>query len=148
MSRPLWPHRAARIWLAAALLLLVFPLRRWIAAPSHRLLTLPATPVDHNDREAARQWLFLWQARAFVPPGSSYTVLGPSPDVEMNLFMISLGLFPRAQGLPSSYYGVPAPEVGGQARYVLAFRRAAPPGLELRRSLDEGAVYERPAATK
>jgi hypothetical protein len=100
--------------------------------------------MDRTDGEAARQWLFLWQARALLPPGTSYTVLGPNPEIEMNLFMMSLGLFPQAEGLPSSYYGVPTPNVGARARYVLVFRRTPPPGLEPRGTLDEGAVCERP----
>ena len=132
------------LWLAGASLLLVFPLRLWIRAAPRDLLARQISPLDHTDGAAARQWIFLWKARTIVPPGTTYTVIAPTRDVEMNLFMMSLGLLPEAEGLPSSYYGVPTPEIGFRARYVLAYQSALQPGLHLPRAVfTDGTVYER-----
>ncbi len=131
------------LWLAGASLLLVFPLRLWIRAAPRDLLARQISPVDHTDGAAARQWTFLWKARTVVPPGTTYTVIAPTRDVEMNLFMMSLGLLPEAEGLPSSYYGVPTPN-GFRARYVLAYQSALQPGLHVPRAVfTDGTVYER-----
>ena len=132
------------LWLAGASLLLVFPLRLWIRAAPRDLLAQQISPVDYTDGAAARQWIFLRKARTVIPPGTTYTVIAPTRDVEMNLFMMSLGLLPEAEGLPSSYYGVPTPETGFRARYVLAYQSALQPGLHLPRAVfTDGTVYER-----
>ena len=132
------------LWLAGSSLLLVFPIRLWIRAAPRDLLARPTTPVDHTDGAAARQWIFLCKARTVLPPGTTYTVIAPTRDVEMNLFMMSLGLLPEAEGLPSSYYGVPTPKIGFRARYVLAYQSALQPGLHLPRAVfTDGTVYER-----
>jgi hypothetical protein len=134
-------------WLTGAILLLAFPARFWIRAAPPRLLTA-ATPLDATDPAAARQWLFLSRTRATVPRGATYTVIAPTKDVEMNLFMLSLGLLPEAQALPSSYYGVPASE-GNRARFVLVYEEARrPEGLRLRESFPEGKVFERSGAPR
>jgi hypothetical protein len=133
--------------LVESFVLLLFPLRHWIRASPREPLAAPATPLDRTDGVAARQWLFLRQARTTVPPGETYTVVAPTRDVEMNLFMMSLGLLPEARGLPSSYYEVPTPEIGSQARYVLAYENAPASGrVRLRAVFAEGQVYERQAA--
>lgn len=136
------------LWLAGASLLLVFPLRLWIRAAPRDLLARQISPVDHTDGAAAGQWIFLWKARTVVPPGTTYTVIAPTPEVELNLFMMSLGLLPEAEGVPSSYYGVPTP-IGFGARYVLAYQSALQPGLHLPRAVfTDGTVYERRAPSR
>lgn len=133
------------VWLAGSLLLLVFPARFWTSDAAKDPLSAPVTPLDRTDASAARQWLFLRRAATIVPPGATYTVIAPAGDVEMNLFMMSLGLLPRARPLPSSYYSVPAPQIGSRARYVLAYQNAAVGGpIRVRAVFDEGRVYERP----
>jgi hypothetical protein len=132
------------LWLLGASLLLVFPIRLWIRAAPPDLLARPTTPVDQTDGAAARQWIFLRKVRTVLPPGATYTVIAPTRDVEMNLFMMSLGLLPEAEGLPSSYHGVPTPKIGSRARYVLAYQSSLPPGAPLPRAVfTDGTVSER-----
>ena len=131
------------------MLLLAFPVREWIRTAPHSVLVRPVTPVDGIDPAAARQWTFLRRARAVVPAGATYTVTAPTRDVEMNLYMMSLGLLPDARGIPSSYYGVSTAERGARARYVLAYDN--PPMSEdvrLRAGFPEGNVYERPGSAR
>ena len=133
-------------WLAGSLLLLLFPARFWIREASRDALSAPVTPLDRTDDAAARQWIFLRRAATIIPPGATYTVIAPTLDVEMNLFMMSLGLLPGARPMPSSYYEIPAPNVGSRARYVLAYQNAAVVGpVRVRAVFDEGRVYERPS---
>jgi hypothetical protein len=135
--------RASVFWLAGAMLLLVFPIRSWIRYAPRDLLPRTVTPLDGSDPTAARQWLFLWQARTAVPPGATYTVTAPTSDAEMNLFMMSLGLLPEGLGLPTSYYGFRTP-AGAHARYVLTYQGKPPPGrVRVRAVLRDGHVYER-----
>jgi len=136
------------LWLWGAVLLLAFPVRDWIRAAPDSVFLRPVTPLDGIDPAAARQWTFLRRARAVVPAGATYTVIAPTRDVEMNLYMMSLGLLPDAQGFPSSYYGV-STEQGARARYVLAYEN--PPLSEearVRAVFPEGSVYERPGSPR
>ncbi len=137
-----------RIWLAAALLLCLFPLAPRLARPLDGQLRRPLTPVDLTDTERARQWLFLDSCRPLLPPGSSFTVLADDPRTEMALFMMGIGLFPSSQPLAHSYYFVPTPDEAARARYVLRYQPApsAPePGLRLVARVPGGALYERAA---
>jgi hypothetical protein len=141
-------NRTPGVWLAGAMLLLAFPILYWSRAVPGQLIAAPVTPLDGSDSAAARQWSFLRRARAVVPAGATYTVIAPTRDVEMNLYMMSLGLLPDARGLPSSYHGI-STEDGEHARYVLAYED--PPLSEearLRVVFPEGKVYERPGAPR
>ncbi len=84
-----------------------------------------------------------------MPAGATYTVIAPTRAVEMNVYMMSLGLLPSARALPTSYHGVSTTEHGSRARYVLAYDN--PPLAEEARLLavfPEGNVYERPETPK
>lgn len=132
------------LWLTGSLALLVFPARAWIRESGPGAFSRPVTPLDRIDAAAARQWLFLRRAATVVPRAATYTVVAPTSDVEMNLFMMSIGLLPDARPMPSSYYGVLAPEVGSGARFVLSYENAPTSGpLRVRAVLEEGRVYER-----
>lgn len=131
------------------MLLLAFPVRDWIRAAPDSVFVRPITPLDGIDPAAARQWTFLRRAQTVVPAGATYTVIAPTRDVEMNLYMMSLGLLPDARALPMSYHGVSTTEHGVRARYVLAYDN--PPLDEEARPLavfPEGSVYERPGSAR
>jgi hypothetical protein len=107
------------LWLLAAALLLVFPLRLWTSPQGRSLLHLPTTPVDVSDPELAAAWRFLEAAAGHVPTGATYTCRADDPVLEMNLHMVSLGLLAHADARPSSYYGRPTPAGGSHASYLL-----------------------------
>jgi hypothetical protein len=131
------------LWLGGAFLLLAFPLHEWSREPAGDRLSAPVTPLDRTDRAAASQWLFLRRAATSLPRDAQFTVVAPIPQVELNLFMMSIGLLPRARPLPSSYYGVPA-SPGSEARYVLAYQDAEVSGpVRVRAVFEQGRVLER-----
>jgi hypothetical protein len=147
-----WPRKAwkrlasrpALLWLAATFLLLFFPLLGWHRIPAGDRWRLPDTPLDRTNPAAAQEWRFLRRARAWVPPGASFTVLAEDRNREMSLFMISIGLLPDRWPLPSSYFLQPDAS-GARAEYVLAFQcdpRGAAGGILIRR-LPDGCVYRR-----
>jgi hypothetical protein len=134
-------------WLAGAAVLALFPLWRFFARPLREQLRLPLTPVDRVDGARARQWQFLEESRAHVPPKSSFTVLAEDPDVEMALYMMSYGVLLDTLPLPTRYYGNPTAYSGREAKYVLAFGLPEAPEpadrLRLVARVAGGAVYER-----
>ena len=107
------------LWMAAAALILVFPLRLWTSPVGRALLRRPHTLADTSDPELAAVWRFLGAAAGHVPPGATYTCRAGDPVREMNLHMVSLGLIRHATARPSSYYGRPQPGLGDRAGYVL-----------------------------
>lgn len=111
-------------------------------------LRVPATPLDRTSEHAARLWSFLMEARDTIPAGASYTVEARDRDDEMNLYMLSLGIFCRQEALPSSYFGVPTPDLGRRARFVLVYGVAPSRIAQARlvRAVPSGGVYERGAA--
>ena len=142
-------NRSHLLWLFGAMLLLAFPVRDWIRAAPDFVFVRPVTPLDGIDLNTARQWTFLRRARAVVPAGATYTVIAQTRDVEMNLYMMSLGLLPDARALPTSYHGISTTDHGARARYVLAYEN--PPLSEearLRAVFPEGNVYERPGSPR
>ena len=138
--------RARLVWLAGAVALVVFPLGRFFARPLREQLALPITPIDRLDPARARQWLFLAESRAHLPAKPSFTVLAEDPDVEMALYMMSFGIVEDGLPLPTRYYGNPTPELGRDARFILAFGLAGnpDPSARLVARVFGGAVYERP----
>jgi hypothetical protein len=133
------------VWLAGALAILAFPLI--FQRPTVDPLRLPTTPVDLVDPARARQWLFLSESRAHLPPHPSFTVVAEDPDVEMALYMMSFGIVADGLPLPTRYYGNPTPEAGRDARFILAYGLSedpAPPARLVAR-VPGGAVYERSA---
>lgn len=146
MSEP----RRLRLWLATAAVLCAISLGRMLALRPDAWFTLPITPVDRVDGTRARQWLFLESSRPHVPAGASFTVVAEDPDVEMALYMMSFGLFPKCLPVPTRYYGIPTAEDGRTARYVLAFgekaadaRGDADDPMRLVARVAGGAVFDR-----
>lgn len=117
-------------WLAAAAVLLVFAPRTWARGGRGNWFAAAETPLDRPSPEAAAQWRFLSDALAVLPAGATYTILAPTRDAEMNLLMMSLGLYvPRGHlPIPSSYFGVGWSGRGQGAEWALEYgcRETAP----------------------
>jgi hypothetical protein len=137
------------LWLAAAAVLLAFPVHFWSKPVGRAMLGRATSPVERCSPTLGATWRFLASAAPLVPSGATYTVWASGPEEEMDAFMLSLGLLGHARGLPSSYYGHPLPAVGGQAEYVLALPGANRdgPGLELIARLGGGVVLRRAPAS-
>jgi hypothetical protein len=133
------------LWLLGAWVILLPALLRLVKTPRLLAEPLPATPVDRTNAHYARVWLFLLETRPFVPPGATYTTIGPTRDDDMLLFELSMGLLADRTALPTTYWGVRQPREGDRAKYVLSLGCVAPPGEvpRLRARLSEGCVYER-----
>lgn len=107
-----------RKWLLALVLLIAAQLTRvWLNPFS---LQLPATPVDQVNVPLAQQFMLLLQAREVVPEGSSFSVAARTPEDEMSLFMLSLGVLVKRQAVPRSYYGA-AVHGFAPADYVVSY---------------------------
>jgi hypothetical protein len=114
------PRRASLAsWIAGAWLVLLFHGFAWRHASDVAPLGIPETPVDRVSPDLRGQWTFLMDARAAIPPGADYTVRAETPDREMSLYMLSIGVFPRSRPIPSSYYGTPLRALGSRAAYVV-----------------------------
>ena len=118
------PARSPRLWLIAAFALCCFPIVARTTHPLGEQLFVPVTPLDRTDGARAEEWAFLQACRAHLPPQPVFTILAENPDTEMALFMMSIGAYPDSLPLPTTYYGLATPEIGGQAPLVLAYRRA------------------------
>jgi hypothetical protein len=138
--------RRARLWLAGALVLCLFPLMPRLGRSLREQLRLPATPVDRTHGEWAREWLFLESCQPFLPSNARFTVLAADADTEMALYMMAIGLFPAGQPVPHTYYRMPHPEQAAAAQYSLEYRKSAPenPRARLIARVPDGAIYERP----
>ena len=131
--------------LVAGSILLAVPVVRSLREPASTLWTIPRTPADHSPGSASIWWHFLDQARTHLPSGASYTIRAQDRNIEMRLLMIAIGLLPDHEIRPSSYFGKPTRNNGGDdAEYVLFFGTAPPDhGLEQVAVVDDGAVYRR-----
>ena len=134
--------RSIRVWLLFACLLPAFAPLIWNRAPPPRLLRLPLTPLDRTAPDAAVQWNFLWEARPHIPSGAIYTVLATDPDVEMNLYMMSLAVYPREVARPNSYFGIRSPDAAERGPFLIDFgcSHAGLPEVELLRKLTNGCI--------
>lgn len=119
-AAPLRRSSAARILTVAAWLLLLFAPAVWKRGSPSRLFALAETPLDRPSPAAALQWTFLSDAAARIPPTAGYTVVALDPDAELNLYMMSFGLFPRGVAYPTSYYGHPL-DWGQRAEWILDY---------------------------
>lgn len=139
------PARSPRLWLIAAFALCCFPIVARTAHPLDEQLFLPITPLDRTDGSRAEQWEFLEACRAHLPAHPAFTILAEDPDTAMSLFMMSFGAYPSSLPLPTTYYRMQVPEVGRQADFVLAYRKAPPADWNLRlvARVRHGAVYAR-----
>lgn len=75
--------------------------------PINTLHLAPETPFDHTGSGHAKQWKFLEQASAVVPAGSLFSIRAADSDIEMSLYMMSVGILPGATAVPNTYYGRP-----------------------------------------
>jgi hypothetical protein len=134
-----------RIWIAASFALLVFPLVRWARTPAGGRLYLPRTPLDGVRADLARAWTFLDEARHALPEHCRFTVLSSEFPLEMDVFMMAIGLLPSASPRPSSYFEAPLPLRPADADYVLYFGDppAELPGFRRISRLRYGAVFRR-----
>jgi hypothetical protein len=78
----------------------------------------PETPFDCTGSGHAPQWRCLAEASRLVPAGSTFTVRGPDPGIEMSLYMMAVGLLPDSTAIPTTYYGRPVAASAG-ARFVV-----------------------------
>jgi hypothetical protein len=107
------------VWFLGACALLLFHVAAWTRIARTGGLRLPTTPIDRVTADGAAQWRLLMDARPWIPAGSEYTVHASDADREMNLYMLSLGVFPRAKALPTHYYAMDFSVIGDRARYVI-----------------------------
>lgn len=146
-DRPTWfaSSRSVRVWLVSACFLLTFAPLIWQRAPPPRSFTLPRTPLDRTSPDAAAQWNFLWEARPDIPSGATYTVLATDPDVEFNLYMMSLAVYPREVARPNSYFGIRLPDAAERGQFLIDFgcSHAGLPEVELLRKLTDGCIERR-----
>mgnify|MGYP001554346792 CR=1 FL=1 len=90
-------------------------------APSPNLQHLfPDTPYDTTGSGHAEQWRFLRAASVVIPAGSSFTIQAAETDTEMSLYMMAVGLLPRATAIPKTYYGRPI-KASESARFLCVF---------------------------
>jgi len=80
----------------------------------------PQSPFDATRSGHAEQWIFVNEVATVVPEGSSVTVHASNPDIEMSLYMMAVGLAPRATVIPRSYYGRFVAE-SNSARFVATY---------------------------
>jgi len=126
-------------WLGGVSLLLVAGGLQWaLASPP---LHIPATPVDQVNVPVSRQWMLLLQAKELIPPGSSYTVTAATPDDEMMLHMLSLGILTGRRAVPRSYYGTPTGPSAATAQFVVSYECAGAPPEGSRHALLHGCLW-------
>src|SRR4029077_2708290 len=108
-------------WIAASFALLAFPLVRWARVPAGGRLFLPRTPLDGVRGGLARAWTFLDEARRAVPERCRFTVRSSEFSLEMDVFMMAIGLLPSPYPRPSSYYEAQLAQPPADVEYVLYF---------------------------
>ncbi|HEY6146562.1 MAG TPA: hypothetical protein VIZ69_02655 [Thermoanaerobaculia bacterium] len=141
-------RRDTAIWALAGIFLLAFAPRVWSRGNPARLFTLAETPIDRPSPEGAAQWAFLSESLKHLPQGASYTIRAGDGDQEMNLFMMSLGLYQGHMPYPNSYFGIPIPGYAANADFVLSYRCAgagAGPGANALVARVRGGCVERGA---
>ena len=131
-------------WIVFSWIMLLIPAWSWLSI-DREWLEPPESPVIRVRWDYGVQWRFLEEAPHSVLPGSSYTIRAATPEQEMSLFAMSLGLCTRRTPLPTSYFSQPTPEDGNRAEYVLAFRdyTGGEQGLQLVTRFRDGSVYRR-----
>lgn len=126
-------------WLCGLCLLLVAGGLRWALAPPS--LQIPATPVDQVSVPVSRQWMLLLQAKELIPPGSSYSVTAATPEDEMMLHMLSVGILTGRRAVPRTYYGTPTRSSAAMAQFVVSYECAGEPPGGARHLLLNGCLW-------
>lgn len=107
-------------------------------------LARPTTPIDLGQPQYAQYWRFLSSARRVVPRDSSYTIKAPDRTAEMELYMLSVGLFSGVKAYPASYLWAPQPGEGRQAQHILVYGNCdCPPDAKTMRPVEGGCVCTR-----
>jgi hypothetical protein len=78
------------------------------------------TPYDATGTDHAEQWAFLENVGTMVPVGSTLTIQAMDAETEMSLYMMAVGVIPRATVIPNTYYGRPVAE-SDSARFVATY---------------------------
>lgn len=138
--------RFAAVWALAGIVLLAFAPRVWSRGNPARLFALAETPIDRPSPEGAAQWVFLSESLKHLPRGASYTIRAADGEEEMNLFMMSLGLYLGHLPYPNSYYGIPIPGYAAKADFILSYGcRGARPAASTLVARVRGGCVERGA---
>jgi hypothetical protein len=139
------PERLLRLWWLAVVLLLAMMVPKLVQCLISVPLYRPVSPLDNTRSELATQWQFIEAAAKHIPPGESLTIRAGDNDDELTLYMMALGLAAEAYPQPSSYYGIPTPEVGSTARFVLDFGCCSREGTRVTEvaRVPGGRVYRR-----
>lgn len=107
------------VWLMGAIVVLVFHGILWNEIARVRPLRLPETPADLTNPVYAVQWHYLMDVREWIPDGAVYTVAAQDLYRGMNLFVLSMAVYPKARGLPTTYFETRRPDLPPEARFVL-----------------------------
>lgn len=139
-----------RLWTICGGLLLLFAPSLWRREGSAAIFTAAETPIDRPSRSAAEQWRFLSDARTHVEKGESFTIAARHPADEMNLYMMSVGIFAGHFVYPNSYFGIAIPGYAEHADVILDFgcAHANQPDRELRAKIRGGCVERRRAPVR
>lgn len=132
-----------RFWLAASLLLLLFPLRYWMLQRPDGVPFVPDTPLDRVNGRWAREFRFLQQAAPRVPRSARFSVIASSPIEEMPSYMMAIGLVAHGNPVAESYFGTLRPDTV-PAEYLLSVGCVPPRrGTSLRvvARLPDGCIY-------
>jgi hypothetical protein len=131
-------------WMLGSALILLVALSDALAS-ARPFFAASDVPVARLHGRLRDQWLFLQEIRNSIPPGATYTVHSSNRDVEMSVFMISLGVLTRNEPRPRSYFGVETADGGRTARFVVVYKGAGfhEPGARVAASTRWGQVYER-----
>jgi hypothetical protein len=107
----------------------------------------PSTPFDRSVVPNVRaSFLLIQKAADVVPRGASVVVLSEpaSPAADTDLFREGVALLPGRRVLPAAVWGVPTPDLGAAADFVIVrgpLPAIAPGTLLL--SIPEGTVWRR-----
>jgi hypothetical protein len=137
-------HRISAAWAIASVAVFGLSLRRPPGPEIGPFFRWPSTPIDQTHGGYADQWRLLWRAAPFIG-NQSYTVRCADASGEMTLYMMSLGVLPRAHAAPYLYFGTVMRGEGDQAALVLAYRFEPPEasGLRIVARFPEGTLYRR-----
>jgi len=130
-----------RLWVIGAIAVLIGPAMRWSDFLRTHRIERSASPTENDQPQLAAYWRFLVDARRFVPKGSSYTIVAPTPDDETQLFFLSQGLYGDVEPKPRTYVWQPQP---GGGKYVVVYGSAeCPADATLMYPVKGGAVCVR-----